>query len=466
VRGVRKEEIYEALAEIVGREYVSDRKEDLYIYSRDSGLAEAHEPDFVVLPKTVEEVQKIVRLANKERIPVVPAGASLSLSGLTIPYKGGIVIDLRRMDRIIEVNRRSRYAVVEAGVTQGKLKAYLEENFPDLCHSLPEAPPSATIVGNLMIHGQGHLAQQYGFNSSMVTGLEVVLPNGDVCRIGSCALGPYWFSIEPFPIPAGLFLGWFGSTGIITKVGIRLYPRKRLRDVEVFVVEDPNLVPEVIYRVTHTEMAEDITTSVQPYPPMYQGIIMIQIYMTGDTEEELEFKRKLIWNSLKDLIDSKEGGFMALTPDVRGTLLEMPLSSLTKFADVMRGGGFVYCGAIIPVEKFPDALKRLFEIAERNQVTLANQSGRVIGRGHCMMFAFAYPFNREDTASMERAKKALIESYIATLEMGGIPWKPEPSIHGMIIEKMDKGAAELLRCIKKLLDPNGIMSPANWGVEP
>jgi len=465
VRAVKKkEEIYKALVEIVGREYVSDRKEDLYIYSRDPGLAEAHEPDFVVLPKTVEEVQRIVRMANKERIPVVPVGASLSLSGLTVPYKGGIVIDLRRMDRIIEVNRRSRYAVIEAGVTQGKLKAYLEENFPDLCHSLPEAPPSATVVGNLVIHGQGHLAQQYGFNSSMVTGLEVVLPNGDVCRIGSCALGPYWFSLEPFPIPAGLFLGWFGATGIITKAGIRLYPKKKLRDVEVFIVEDPNLVPEVIYRVTHTEMAEDVTTSAQPYPPMYQGIIMIQVYITGDVEEELEFKRKLIWRSLKDVIDSKEGGFMALTPDVRGTLLEEPIPTLTRFADVLRGGGFVYCGAIIPVEKFPDALKRLFEIAERHQVTFAH-SGRVIGRGHCMMFAFAYPFNREDAEGMERTKRALHDSYVATLEIGGIPWKPEPSVQRTVIERMDKGVAELLKRIRSLLDPNGIMSTANWSVE-
>jgi glycolate oxidase len=466
VKSVRKEEVYKALVEIVGKEYVSDKKEDLYIYSRDVGLAEPHEPDFVVLPKTVEEVQKIVQLANREKIPVVPVGASLSLTGLTIPYKGGIVIDLRRMDRIIEVNRKGRYAVIEPGVTHGKLEAYLKENFPDLCHSTAEAPPSATVVGNLMIHGQGHLTQQYGFNSSMVTGLEVVLPNGDVCKIGSCALGPYWFSVEPFPVPAGLFLGWFGATGIITKAGIRLYPRKRLRDVEIFVVEDPNLVPEVIYRVTHTEMAEDVTTNAQPYPPIFEGVITIQIYITGDTEEELEFKRRLTWNSLKEIIDNKEGGFMLLTPDMKAAFLEKPLPGLTRFADVLKGGGFEYCGAIIPVEKFPHAFKRLLEIVKKSQVATFAHTGRIIGRGHCMMFAFAFPFNREDSTSMERAEKALHESYIATLEMGGIPWKPRPQIQKMMIEKMDKGAVELLKRIKYLLDPNGIMNPGMWSVEP
>lgn len=460
---MRKEEVYKALAEIVGEEYVSDRREDLYIYSRDPGLAEPHEPDFVILPKTVEEVQRIVRFASKEGIPVIPVGASLSLSGLTIPYKGGIVIDLRRMDGIVEVNRRCRYIVIEAGVTHGKLKAFLEEQCPDLCHSLPEAPPSATVVGNLMIHGQGHLAQQYGFNSSMVTGLEVVLPNGDICRIGSCALGPYWFSLEPFPIPAGLFLGWFGTTGIVTKVGLRLYPKKKLRDVEVFVVEDPNLVPEVIYRVTHTEMTEDITTSAQPYPLTFRDVIMIQIYITGDTEEELEFKRRLIWSSLRNIIDSKEGGFMVLPPNMKTALLERPVSNITRFADVLRGGGFVYCGAIIPIDMFPIALRKLFEIAHRNQVAFSH-TGRIIGRGHCMMFSFAYPFNREDSEGMERARRALQESYVATIEIGGIPWKPEPSIQKMLLEKMHRGSAELLRCIRNLLDPNGIMNPENWSV--
>ena len=75
---------------------------------------------------------------------------------------------------------------------------------------------------------------------------------------------------------------------------LKLYPKKKMRDIEVFVVEDPNLVPGVIRRVTHTEMAEDIFTGAQPYPPVFRDIIMIGICFTGDSEEELEFKRKMI----------------------------------------------------------------------------------------------------------------------------------------------------------------------------
>jgi len=461
---ISMDDVYKSLAEIVGEDHVSNRKEELYIYSQDPGMMEPHEPDYVVMPKTTEEVQKIVKLANEKKIPIVPVGGSLSLSGLVIPHRGGIVLDLKRMDRVLEVNEKSRYIVVEAGITQGKLKAYLEKHHPGLRHSIPDAPPSATVVGNIVIHGQGRLTQQYGFNSGMVTGLEVVLPTGEVCKIGSCSVSPYWFSLAPLPDLAGLFLGWFGTTGVITKLGLRLYPKKKIRDIELFVVEDPNLVPDVIHRVTHTEVAEDIFTGAQPYPLVFKDIIVIGICLTGDSEEELEFKRRMIWDALRTYIDSKEGGFMMLTPNIKQELLEMPTTGTTRFADVMKGGGFEYCGPIIPVEKFPETYKKLLELSSKYGITYGH-AGRVIGRSHCMMFSFGYPFNRADPDNIERTKKALHDSNVASLDIGGIPWKPEVPAQKMIMEKMDRNTLELMKRIKRILDPNGIMNPGNWEAE-
>ena len=456
--------IYKSLIEIVDEEFVSNQKEELYIYSQDPGMMEPHEPDYVVMPKTTDEVQKIVKLANKEKIPIVPVGGALSLSGLVIPHHGGIVMDLRRMDQVLEVNEESRYIVFEAGLTTGKLKAYLEKHHPSLRFSIPDAPPSATIVGNIVVHGQGRLTQQYGFNSDMVTGLEVVLPTGEVCKIGSGSVSPYWFSLAPLPDLAGLFLGWFGTTGIITKMGLKLYPNKKLRDIEVFMVEDPALVPDVIKRVTFTEMSEDIFTGAQPYPPVFKDIIMIGILLTGDSETEVEFKRKMIWEALRCHIESKEGGFMTMTTEIKQDLLEMPSSSSTRFADVMKGGGFEYCGPIIPIEKFPEAFRKLLEITKEYGITFGN-AGRVIGRSHCMMFSFGYPFNRADPENLERTKKALHDTNVASLDIGGVPWKPEAPAQRMIMEKMDKNTLELMQRIKKVLDPNGIMNPGNWEVD-
>ena len=427
-------------------------------------MVDPHEPDYVVIPKTTEEVQKIISLANEQKIPIVPMGGGLSLSGLIIPHHGGIVVDMRRMNQILEVNESSRHVVFEAGVTTGQLKSYLEKNHPTLRFSVPDSPPSSTIVGNIMIHGQGRLTQQYGFNSDMVTGLEVVLPTGEICKIGSGSVSPYWFSLAPLPDLAGLFLGWFGTTGIITKLGLKLYPKKKLRDLEVFAVEDPNLVPDIILKLTHTEMAEDILTAAQPYPPIFRDIIMMPIFFTGDSEEELEFKRKRIWDAVRPYIDTKDGGFLMMTPSMKQDLLETPTSSTTRFADVMKGGGFEYCGPIIPVEKFPEAFSKLLEITKKHGITFGN-AGRVIGRSHCMMFSFGYPFNRADPENVEKTKKALHETNVASLEIGGVPWKPELPAQKLLMEKMDKNTLNLMNRIKNALDPNGIMNPGNWEVK-
>jgi len=92
------ESIYKSLVEIVGEEHVSTRPEELYVYSYDLGTTEPQRPDYAVAPKTTGEVQQIVKLANREKIPVVPLGGGLSLAGLAVPLRGGIALDLKRMD--------------------------------------------------------------------------------------------------------------------------------------------------------------------------------------------------------------------------------------------------------------------------------------------------------------------------------------------------------------------------------
>ncbi len=264
-------DIKQALIEIVGEKGVSNSPEELWFYSRDPGVLAPHLPDFVVAPKTTEQVQKLILLANREKIPIVPMGNGMSLTGLVIPLKGGIVVDMKRMNKILEVNAKARYAVVEGGTSQGMLKAYLQDHHPNLRHSLPDAPPTTTIAANVSLHGQGRLTQQYGFNSDMVTGLEVVLPTGDICKIGSPSLGPYWFSKGPtLPDLSGLFLGWLGTTGILTKVGLKLYPNKKIRDVELFVTDRVDLVSEILFKLTHLEMLEDINVWFQPRPLLFQ----------------------------------------------------------------------------------------------------------------------------------------------------------------------------------------------------
>lgn len=455
-------DIYEALVEIVGKDYVSNQKEERYFYGRDPGLMKPHEPDYVVMPKRTEEIQKIVRLANKEKTPVVPKGAGLSLTGLVIPQKGGIVLDMKRMERILEVNEKARYVIVEGGTTHGVLKSYLQKHYPSLRHSIPDSPPIATVVANAVIHGQGRLTQQRGFNSDMVSGLEVVLPTGEICRIGSCSVSPYWFSKGP-PLPdlTGLFLGWFGTTGIITKLGLKLYPCKKIRDVMLFLTDRAELVPDIMLKLGYTEMMEDIVVSTQPIPLRFKGNFFILVFMTGDSDEEIEFKRKMAWDTLWEYFDSRDGGFVSITPDMKTPMMAMPSKDTTRFADVRKGGGFEYSGPIAPVEKYPDFVKKLEELASNYNLSYAS-AARVIDGGHCMMFSFSYTFNRADPDEMDRAKKALDEAAEFSLDQGGVIWKPNIDEQKMMMARMDPNTLRLMGKIKELLDPNGIMNPGNW----
>ncbi|MBM3119347.1 MAG: FAD-binding oxidoreductase [Chloroflexi bacterium] len=457
--------VHESLVKIVGKDYVSNQKEEQYFYARDGGLMPAHEPDYVVLPRTTEEVQEIVKLANREKVPIVPKGAGLALTGLVIPQKGGILLDMKRMDRILEVNEKARYVVVEGGTTHGALKSYLQKHHPDLRHSIPDSPPVATVVANVVIHGQGRLAQQHGFNSDMVSGLEVVLPTGEICRVGSCSVSSYWFSKGP-PLPdmSGLFLGWFGTTGIITKLGLKLYPCKKMRDIMLFLTDRVELVPDIMLKLSHTEMVEDVTISAQPLPLRYKGTFWIMAYITGDSEEELEFKRKMVWDALWGYFESRDIGPLSVSPDMKAPLMSMPSKDITRFADVAKGGGFQYAGPITPIEKFPAFIKKLEEVATKYSVFYASTT-RLIGSGHCMMFSFSFSFNRANPDEMARAKEALDECSRFALEEGGVLWKADLYEQKLLMEKMDPNTLNLMKKVKQLLDPNGIMNPGNWEVK-
>ena len=456
--------VYNALKEIVGERFVSNQQEELYLYSRDPGTMDPVWPDYVVMPASTEEVQKIVMLANQEKIPLVPQGGGLVLSGLTIPLKGGILVDMKRMNRIIEVNKNSRYVIVEAGCSHGLLQSYLNQNYPDLRHSLPDSPPISTVGGNVCIHGSGHLSQVYGFHSDMVNGMEVVLPTGEICKIGSCSTSPYWFARAPLPDLAGLFLGWFGTTGIMTKISLKLYPHKRMKDVMLFLTENPEYISDIIYKVTDTEVAEDITISCAPKPDWMDGFQLTSIAIVGRNKAELDFKFRTIRSALASYIDSREGGFMYMPPAMKHNFTEVPLRSTARFADVKKGGGFEYVGAIMPVDKFPDAYRAGHEIAQRCETTYS-LSARIIGRAHCMMFSCAYAFNRADKADVDRAKQALHETSKTVLELGGIPWKAEFPAQQLILERMDPNTLRLMEQVRKLMDPNGIMNPGNWEVK-
>jgi glycolate oxidase len=212
-------------------------------------------------------------------------GGGLTLSGLILPVHKGIVMDMKRMDRILEINSLGRYAVLEAGVTTGSIVSYLNDHHPTLQAPIPDSPASATVAGNVLIHGSGSLSQKYGHHASMINGLEVVLPTGEITKLGSCAISEYWFSKAPIPDLIGLFTSSFGTMGIITKVSIKLYPKPKERDMIFGLTQDFDGLPNLMSKITFTEFAEDVMVAHTHTPSNMKQFCSVMVYITANSPE-------------------------------------------------------------------------------------------------------------------------------------------------------------------------------------
>jgi len=466
----RHSRILESLEKIVGKSFVSDNVEELYYYSSDPSAEEPVMPEFVAMPGTVEEIQEIVRLANREKIPITPRVAGLTLSGLSLPYGGGILLDLKRMNRILEVNEHSMYAVVECGVTTGQLKTYLDDNYPDLWFTCPHAPPSVGIVSNAIIHGAGQISLKYGISSEMVNGLEVVLPTGELVRTGVCALGKSWFSKYCLPDFTGLFLGWFGATGIITKASIQLWPRPKVRDIFFYKVDDVDSSVDLLLELTKSEVCDDIYvnswtgSSVKRYytpekPPDLPEIVL-DIFISGRTQEEFDAKKHIMLGIIEKA-QQKGARIEEFSPPevVKTTMLMVPQP--LPFMDLRIGGGAEYLGVYMPTETVGEAYKKGIEIAKKYGFQYLHLI-RPFRTGHATAIMYTFPFVKDSKEETERLHKALVEITRTTIEMGGVPWKPAPSLQKHVLEYADPEFVNLIKKIKNLLDPNGIMAPGKW----
>ena len=199
---------------IVGRGLISDPSQ-LYTYECDGLTNFRVMPMAVLLPKSTEEVQGIVRLCNREKIPFVARGSGTGLSGGALPVDKGIVISLARMNRILEVDLPNARVVVEPGVINAEVTARVAPQgyfyAPD-----PSSQSVCSIGGNVAENSGGAHCLKYGFTTTHVLALEVVLPDGSLVHFGSRAVDRPGYDLP------GIFVGSEGTLGIATKVVLRI----------------------------------------------------------------------------------------------------------------------------------------------------------------------------------------------------------------------------------------------------
>src|SRR3989304_2266393 len=179
-------------------------------------------PLCVVLPLSTAEVREIVLLANEERVPIIPYGGGSGLMGGALSVRPGIVVDLRRMNKILAVDKESRSATVQAGTGLGSLEKRLNEEGFILGHD-PWTLPVATIGGAISTNSLGYRGGIYGSMGEQVLGLEAVLPNGEVLRTRSVPKSSAGINLK------FLLIGGEGCFGIITEATVRIFPAPEKR---------------------------------------------------------------------------------------------------------------------------------------------------------------------------------------------------------------------------------------------
>lgn len=480
---LERKALAEELAEIVGEPHVLADPPVLDNYSRDMTVEPPGLPDLVVMPVTVEEVQGIVRLANERKVAIVPFVTGTNLGGLTIPRRGGMILDLKRMNRILEVNEDSMYAVVEPGVSFGDMEHFLKRHHPGLKLSQPAAPAFTSVVANYLLGGLGTLAMKAGCHGDMINGLEAVLPTGERIRTGSSSASPYWFSRHPLPDFCGLFVDWKGTSGIVTKASIQLWPKQPFEDYYAVGIWDIDHVPEVLGRIVKAEITEEQSGRTREVIEVGLGIykagqrqvpwdILVMHRLAASTKKLFDAKLEALEAILTD--ETGQGRRAEILWDFSANELARKVSEFptTGFAvtwmDFGRGGqkkpggGASWVGGYSTLGAFPGGIRKAREIMERHDFAPMGTQ-RTMGLGRYSIMRFLIPYNRKDAAEVEEVREMMKELARMELEQGALMYKAPEWATEMMWEKADPGYLALLKRIKKLLDPNDIMNPGKLG---
>lgn len=287
--GIRKE-----LIAIVGGQHVLSDREAMEPYSHDEVPELSAWPEIVVRAGSTDEVAAIMRLASNYFVPVTPRGGGYGLSGGAVPTHGGIVLSLERMNQIVEIDHQNLMVTVQPGVIVGDLHRAVEaEGFlypPD-----PASLDSCTIGGNIAENAGGPRAVKYGVTKDYVCGLEVVLPSGEVIRLG----GKLVKDVAGYNLMQ-LMVGSEGTLGIVTEIILRLVPLPKAQ-IDLLVPYEAfqqaadtvaAIIAEAIVPTTIEFMEREVVKAserlLQKEVPFSDATAQLLIQLSGSSPEQLE----------------------------------------------------------------------------------------------------------------------------------------------------------------------------------
>ncbi|WNF33543.1 FAD-linked oxidase C-terminal domain-containing protein [Aeribacillus composti] len=446
----------EEIKSIVKTGKVLTDESDRFSYSFDGSFG-SFLPDVVIQTKSVEELASLVKLANREKIPVYPRGQATSLSGGPLPVKGGMVLDLSVLDDVLEIHEEDLIAVVSPGVLTSDIHKAAEKKGlmypPD-----PSSSHVSTIGGNLAENSGGPRGLKYGVTKDYVIGLEVITPEGEIIHTGGRTVK----NVTGYDLTK-LIVGSEGTLGIITKAILRLLPKPPASETIMAVFDSLVDAGSAISKILSSGilpakmelMDQASIVAVENYEPLglpvdAEAIILIELdghplalkdeikqaaelcYLVGARAVRIpknEEEKKEIWKARKLVSPA----IVRIKP--------------TKISE----------DATVPRSKIPQMCARLQEIRDKYNVHLVVFGHAGDGNLHPNIIC-----DKNDKEEMRRVEQAVAEIFTAAVELGGTL----SGEHGIGTMKapfmeMELGPVglDMMKRIKKVWDPNNIMNP-------
>ncbi|MBM3131788.1 MAG: FAD-binding oxidoreductase [Chloroflexi bacterium] len=482
--GSKNDEFFKEVVKIVGKEFASAEREDIVPYCRDevSQALKTYDADYVVVPGTAEEVQAIVKLANKTKTPLYPYSYGTNLSGATMPRKGGAVVVLRRLNKILKIDEETQTATIEPGVTWAKLifetKKVGLEPLP-----LGGGPHTGGPIGNYNLGG----GSTGSIDLNEVVSLEAILPNGELIRTGSAAFrgmevtNPY-FRIAWGPNMNELFRGSMGIYGIVTKMVRRLYPVRAIEepiqiafpDVESIVggmrdVTKLGICKQIVgtnrYQTAAIAATSDVFHNQEEFRKLEDSLpeFLMMAKISCYNEKQAQVYRELI----NEAITKNKGKIITFEGYVKETLSQLWGGSSVSAIHYLRHEPHLMAFVYVPPHMIPGAMKLAHQLLAKLDYRMHSSSGRDIPpriwlspweRTECFMMEFDIEFNPMDKASIEKFRQFMPLYFQETMKYGSA------QASAGFFRQMEPGLlpsySKLLRDIKNAVDPNHIMAPA------
>jgi len=448
--------IKQTLIDIAGKENYTDSLIDLVSFTSDSS-DHAHRPEVAVWPKDTEQISKIMHLANEKRFPVTPRGAGTSLAGTAVPVFGGLVMDMSRMNRILDIRIADRLAVVQPGVVYDDLNNTLAPHG----FFFPPDPASAkvcTLGGNVATNAGGIRGAKYGVTKDYVLALEVVLPDGRITRTGSGCMK----SVSGYDLTR-LFVGSEGTLGVVSEITLKINPKPTafktalasfttLVDAgkSVTRIMRSGIIPSVLeildentIRVLREQGEMDL--------PEVEALILAET--DGYTDAEAGFQMDRVVEAFK--AHGATDIHVAENQSESEKLWHIRKSASSTAASLRSNN--VSEDVTVPISKVPKLLTGVSKICRKYDLLFVIFGHAGDGNLHPKIM---YDASNHDEA--ERVHQACKEIFRLTVALEGTL----TGEHGIGLAKApymklehDPIAMTVMRSLKKLFDPNNILNP-------